>query len=65
LTSSETSSPTTRSPVYTNTTENQDTDLKFYLMKMIDIFMQDINNSLKETQENAGKQLETLKEETN
>ena len=32
---------------------------------MIDIFKQDINNSLKETQGNTGKQLETLKEETN
>jgi hypothetical protein len=33
-------------------------------MMMIEDFKKDINNSLKEIQENTGKQLETLKEET-
>ena len=33
-------------------------------MMMIEEFKKDINNSLKEIQENKGKQLEALKEET-
>ena len=64
-TSSEPSSPTTASPEYTNTTENQEADLKSYLMKIIESFKKDIKNSLKEIQENTGKQVEALKEETN
>jgi FtsZ-binding cell division protein ZapB len=39
-------------------------DLKLYLMMLIEDFKKDINNSLKETQENTGKQVEALKEET-
>jgi uncharacterized protein (UPF0218 family) len=38
-------------------------DLKSYLM-MIEGFKKDINNSFKEIQENTGKQVEDLKEET-
>ena len=34
-------------------------------MKIIESFKEDINNSLKEIQENTGKQVEALKEETN
>ena len=48
------------SPGSPNTPEKQDSDLKSHLMMMIE----DINNSLKEIQENTGKQVETLKEET-
>jgi hypothetical protein len=59
---SEPSSPTT-SPEYTNTPENQEANLKTYLMKIIDFFKEDINNSLKEIQENTGKQGKALKEE--
>jgi len=33
-------------------------------MKMIEDFKKDINNSLKEIQDNTGKQVEALKEET-
>jgi len=33
-------------------------------MMMIEEFKEDINNSLKEIQENTGKQVEALKEET-
>ena len=33
-------------------------------MMLIENFKKDINNSLKEIQENTGKQLEALKEET-
>jgi vacuolar-type H+-ATPase subunit E/Vma4 len=40
------------------------TDLKSYLMMLIQDFKKDINNSLKEIQENTGKQVEALKEET-
>jgi hypothetical protein len=34
-------------------------------MKMIQVFKKDINNSLKEIQENIGKQVEAFKDETN
>jgi hypothetical protein len=63
LASSETSSPTTVSPGYLNPPEKQDFDLKLHLMMMIEDFKH-INNSLKEIQENTGKKLEALKEET-
>jgi hypothetical protein len=46
LASSEPSSPTTTCPGYPNTPEKQDTDLKSHIMKMIEDFKKDINNSL-------------------
>ena len=64
LASSEPSSPTTACPRYPNAPEKQDSDLKSHLMMMIEVFKKDVNNSLKEIQENTGKQLEVLKEET-
>ena len=64
MTLSEPSSPTTASPGYPNIPEKQDSDLKSHLMKMIEDLKEDINNSLKEIQENTGKQVEVLKEET-
>ena len=64
LASSEPSTPTTASPGYPNTPEKQDLDLKSYLMMLVEDFKKDINNCLKEIQENTGKQLEALKEET-
>jgi hypothetical protein len=64
LASSESSSPSTASPGYPNTPEKQDSDLKLHLMLMIEDFKKDINNSLKEIEENTGKQIEDLKEET-
>ena len=60
--SSEPSTPTT-SPGYPNTPEKQDTDLKPYLMMVVDDFKKGINNSLKEIQENTARQVEALKEE--
>jgi hypothetical protein len=63
LTSSEPSSPNTANPGYPNTPEKQDSDLKSHLMMMMKDFKKDINNSLKEIQENTGKQLEALKED--
>ena len=59
-TSSESSFPTTTSPKYTNTPENQKSVLKFYLMRKIESFKQDIGNSLKEIHENTNKQLKEL-----
>jgi hypothetical protein len=47
-----------------NPPEKQDTDLKSYLMMVIEDFKRGINNSLKEIQENTAKQVEFLKEET-
>ena len=62
LASSEPSTPTTASPGYPNTPEKQDSDLKLYLMMLVEDFKKDINNSPKEIQENTGKQVEALKE---
>ena len=62
--SSEPNSPTIASPGYTITPEKQNSDLKSLLMMVIEDFKKDINNSLKEIQENTGKQLEALKEKT-
>jgi hypothetical protein len=64
LASSETSSSTTASPGYPNTTEKQYSDLKSHVMVIIEDFKKDINSSLKEIQENTGKQVEVCKEET-
>jgi hypothetical protein len=61
LASSESSSPTTASPGYPNTPEQQDSGLKSHLMMMIEDFMQDINSSFKEIQDNTGKQVEAPK----
>jgi hypothetical protein len=55
--------PTIASPGCTITQEKQDLDLKSLLMMVIEDFRKDINNSLKEIQENTGKQLEVFKEE--
>jgi hypothetical protein len=64
MASSEPNSPTVASHGYPNTPEKQDLDLKSLLIIMVEDFKKDINNSLKEIQENIGKQLEALKEET-
>jgi hypothetical protein len=58
--SSEPSSHTTASPEYTNTPENQEPVLKSYLMKIIEFFKEDTNNSQKEIQINTGKQVKEL-----
>jgi hypothetical protein len=63
LASPETISLTAVSPGYSNTPQKQDSGLKSYVMMMIGNFKKDINNSLKEIQENTCKQLEALKEE--
>ena len=52
---SEPSSPTTASPGYPNTLEEQDYDLNSHLMEMIEAFKEDINNSPKEIQENTSR----------
>jgi DNA anti-recombination protein RmuC len=63
LAPSEPSSPTTGSPGYPNTLGKQDSNLKSHLMMMREDF-NNINNSLKEIQEDTGKQAEAFKEET-
>ena len=63
MTLSEPSSPTSASHGYPNIPEKQDSDLKSHLMKMIEDFKKDINNFLKEIQENTGKQVEAVKRE--
>jgi hypothetical protein len=64
LTSSEPSSLTTSSSGYPNIPEKEDLDLKSHLMMQIEDFKKDIDNSLKEIQENTGKHVDALKEET-
>jgi gas vesicle protein len=61
--SSEPSMPTKSSPGYPNTLEKQDTDLKSYLMMVVEDLKKGINNSLKEIRENTAKHVEALKEE--
>lgn len=65
MTPSEPSSPNTASPGYLNTPEEKDCDCKSHLAKMIEAFKKDINNFLKEIQENPTNKLEALKEKTN
>jgi hypothetical protein len=45
--------PTTVNPGYPNTPKKQDSDLKSYLMMLVENFNKGINNSLKEIQENT------------
>jgi hypothetical protein len=62
--SSEPSTPRTANPGYPNTPEKKDSDLKSYLMMLVEDFKKGLNNSLKEIQENTVKQVKVLKEET-
>ena len=61
LASSEPNSLTIASPGYTITPEKQDMDLKSLLMMMKEDYKKEINNSLKEIQENTSKQVKELK----
>jgi predicted nucleic acid-binding Zn-ribbon protein len=60
LASSETNSPIIASPGYTITPEKQDMDLKSFLMMVMEDFRKEINNSLKEIQENTSSQVKEL-----
>jgi gas vesicle protein len=60
--SSEPSTPISASPGYPDTPEKQDTDLKSYLMMLVEDIKNGFNNSLKEIQENTAKELQVLKE---
>ena len=53
---SQPNSPTIASDGYTITPEKQDMDLKSLLIMMMEDFKKEINNSLKEIQENTSKQ---------
>jgi hypothetical protein len=64
LESSESCFPSIPSPGYPNTQEKEDSDLKSHLKKMTEDFNNNINNTLKEIQEDTGKHLEALKEKT-
>jgi hypothetical protein len=55
--------PNIGSPGYPYTTEKQDSNLKSYLMMLVEDFKKDTNSNLKEIQENTAKQVELLKEE--
>jgi FtsZ-binding cell division protein ZapB len=60
---SEPKTPNIANPEYTFTPEKQDMDPKALLMMMMEDY-KDINNSLKEIQENAGKQVKALQVES-
>jgi hypothetical protein len=53
MASSQPSTPTITSPEYPKIPEEQDYDPKSLLMEMIEVFKEDLNNSLKEIQENT------------
>ena len=55
--SSECSTPTSPSPKHPNTLKKLDSDLKAYLMMMVEDIKKDFNNLLKEIQENTDKGL--------
>jgi hypothetical protein len=57
LAPSEPSSPSTASLGYPNTPEKHDSDLKSYLMTLVEDFKKYINNSLKKLQENTAKEV--------
>jgi hypothetical protein len=59
--SSEPSTPTSASTEYPNTPKKLDPELKAYLMMMVEDIKKDINNSLKEIQENTIKRYKSLK----
>ena len=63
ITPSEPSSPTTANSEYAITSEKQELDLKSHLILPMEDFKKDINNSLKEIQENMDQQVETIKGE--
>ena len=54
MASSEHRSPTTANHGYSITSEKQELDLKSHLKMLMEAFKKDINNSLKEIQENMG-----------
>jgi hypothetical protein len=60
--SSEPSMPITVSTEYPNIPQKQDSDLKSYLMMLVEDSKKDIDISLKEIQENTTKQVEVFKE---
>jgi hypothetical protein len=57
---SEPSTSTSASLGYHNTNENQDSDLKSYLMMQVEDIKKGINKSLKEIQENTAEKVEVL-----
>ena len=59
--SPECSTPTPPSPGHPNTSEKLDSDLKAYLMMMVEDIKKDFNNSLKEIHENTVKNYKSLK----
>jgi hypothetical protein len=60
--SSEPSTTTSANPGFPNTPKKQESDLKSYLMMLVEDNKKDFNNSLKEIQENTAKDVEVLKE---
>ena len=51
-------------PIFLNTSEKQDLNIKSHLMMLIEDFKKDINNSFTEVQENMSQHFQVLKNET-
>jgi hypothetical protein len=60
LATSESNFPIIASPGYIITPEKQDMDLKSLVIMMMEDYKKEINNSLKEIQENTSKQMKEL-----
>jgi hypothetical protein len=60
LAPSEPSIPNTAYPGYTNTSGNQDTDLKIPSQEDNSVFKEDISNSLKDLEQNTDKHIDIL-----
>lgn len=57
--------PKNASPVYHNTTVTQENDIKYNIIKMIEVIKEKINRSLKEIEEHIIKWIELFKDKTN
>lgn len=61
----EPSYPVTTNTEYSNDTEAQEKDIKYNVTKLREALKEDMNKSLKETQENTVKQVKAFREKAN
>jgi hypothetical protein len=61
LASSKPCTPNTESPGYSNTPKKQDSDLKSYLLMLVEDFKKDMSNSPKKIQEKTANYVEAFK----
>ena len=61
MASSKPCTPNTESPGYSNTPKKQDSDLKSYLLMLVEDFKKDMSNSPKKIQEKTANYVEAFK----